>query len=502
VIEDARQIEEGRRLDCDVCIIGGGAAGLTIARELMRTRHRVLVLESGGLEADERNQALYEGSNLGRSYYPLHTSRTRAFGGTTQCWSGMCVPLQPIDFEERDWVPHSGWPLSRADLDPYYRRAHEVLGLGPYDYDPESWQDADRRPFALRGPLVTSVFQADPPLRMGTTWRAPIEAAENVRVLLHANATNLVLGTGARTLDAVEVHCLDGPAFRVRALRTVLATGGIENARILLASNGVEPAGVGNRHDRVGRFFMEHPHTPGESALVPSPHLPPHGFYARHEVGDHRVWGRFHAPDEVLRRERILSFSILLFERIPKPRYPLIEAVREVIADTDALPGRGPSASGDVGEGDTRLFSLGTPSEQAPNPESRVTLDSSRDELGMRRAQLRWVLSPIDKRTIRRAHELFALSVGRAGLGRVKVTLTTDEQWPEQTNGGRHHMGTTRMSDDPRRGVVDAHGYVHGVDNLLVAGSSVFPTAGAANPTLTIVALALRMSDHLREVLS
>ena len=201
--------------------------------------------------------------------------------------------------------------------------------------------------------------------------------------------------------------------------------------------------------------------------------------------------GYLTVSDAVQREEQLLGFCSFLAEEAPLPDFE--GALADVVRQMDA-PQEDPAR---------RAIFFMNELEQAPNPASRVRLIEQRDALGMPRVQLEWRLSGLDKRSIRRAHELLARELGRAGLGRLQLMLSEDEhRWPPELGGGRHHMGTTRMHRDPARGVVDPDCRVHGVGNLYVAGSSVFPTVGAANPTLTIVALALRLADHLVEQLA
>ncbi|MFN3201656.1 MAG: FAD-dependent oxidoreductase [Bradymonadia bacterium] len=505
MIQDARELSEGALVEADLCIIGGGAAGMSIARQFLdQSALKVVLLESGGLKKDPKSHALNQGEVVGRNYFKLEDSRSRYFGGSTNCWAGLCLPLQAVDFEKRDYLPHSGWPITRADLDPFYARAQGLLDLGRYEYRSKPWGAGKRLPLDLsKGPLESAIFQMSRPTRMGTAWRDLFKTSESVRVLLHANVTRLGLAAGGGALEELDVKVIDGPGFKVKARHYVLATGGLENPRIMLASKDVNPKGVGNDNDLVGRFFMEHPHTDGEGVLVASPHLRDWGFYKVHRARGARIWGMFQAPDALIKKEKMLNFSMVLFPYKPrgkKPAHPLTEAVAQAVAETDTLLDEPPPAPPKDGP---LLLTLGTPSEQAPNPDSRVTLSDEKDPLGMPRIALDWRMSDIDKRSIKRAHELMALTVARAGLGRMKVTLDDDEKsWPKQMHGGWHHMGTTRMASDSKSGVVDQHCTVHGVENLSIAGSSVFTTGGAANPTLTIVALALKLADHLKGKLS
>jgi choline dehydrogenase-like flavoprotein len=494
MFQDARQLESGARIETDLCIVGAGAAGVAIARELVGSEVDVCVLESGGLEPDVETQSLYEGVSAGRDY-DLVGSRMRFFGGSTNHWEGACRPLDPIDFETRQAVPRSGWPLERAHLAPYYARAHRLLGLGPADYDGALWLDDEHHPWPLDGGFVPTIFQRNP-VRMGQVYRQELADARNVRVLLRANAVEIALRRSGRGLEAIRCRCLGGPAFSVKAKRYVLACGGIENARLLLASNAIPPSGVGNGHGLVGRFFMEHPHVHEEAVLLASPALPDISFYRLHPSNGTNVRGFLQTTRQLLEREGILNFLVTPWRSHEKGwkrqlrRSALVVSLHRAIAETDAAAAPQRARP--------RLLAFSVRTEQAPNPQSRVTLDAERDALGVPRSRLDWQLQAIDLRTLRRSLELTAAAVGAAQLGRVRLSLEPGDTWPESMEFASHHIGTTRMHHDPARGVVDAHCRVHDVPDLFVAGSSVFPTAGASNPTLTIVALALRLADHLR----
>jgi choline dehydrogenase-like flavoprotein len=527
---DARSLPADTRLEADVCIVGAGAAGITLARALAGRGREVLLVESGGLVPDLETQSLYAGESVGQPYFPLEACRLRFFGGTTNHWAGYARPLDRFDFEERPWIPESGWPFDADELAPYYAAAVPVLELAPGRYDAAFWSQASGLPTLPLAPEVfeSRVFLRSPPTRFGTAYRADLERAASLRVLLHANAVGIETEEDGAFVGALAIATLTGLRLRVRARHVVLAAGGIENARLLLASRpSGHPRGVGNAHDLVGRFFMEHPHLisafflpadPGEEAA----------FYRTQRTEEGRFEGTLNLHEGVLRRERLGAVSITL---VPAPR----RDARDLEAET--APGmaslryllrtlRRRELPEDLGRHVGRVLrdldrvaraawgrrlEDGAPgtmhkvffrAEQVPNPESRVTLAEARDALGMPRTRLAWRLTELDLRTLRRGHELLAREVGRAGLGRLFVPPDDpDRSWTRDLFGGNHHMGTTRMHPDPRRGVVDAHGRVHGVTNLWVAGSSVFPTSGYANPTLTIVALALRLADRLQAAL-
>src|ERR1017187_2119639 len=141
--KDARTSINGTLIEGDICIVGAGAAGISMALEWINTPYKVILLEGGGFEYDEKVQELFDGKTTGQRYYPLKSSRLHYFGGTTGHWAGFCSTFDHIDFNKRDWVPLSGWPISRNDLDPFYARAQKNLELGPYDYSVKYWQKTD-----------------------------------------------------------------------------------------------------------------------------------------------------------------------------------------------------------------------------------------------------------------------------------------------------------------------------------------------------------------------
>lgn len=484
---DARRIDDGSELAADVCVVGGGAAGITIARELSRSSSlEVMLLESGGLQFDAGTQALYEGESAGRDreYFDLDACRLRYFGGTTNHWAGWCRPLDELDFDEREGIPHSGWPLRRADLDPFYRDAVPICQLPTSTFEAGDWaRMTGTRPVPPTRDVGSAVFQVSPPTRFGEAYRPELERSRTVRVLLHANVVRVQLAEGGQVVRSARVATLSGTGFSVRARLFVLATGAVENARLLLASNDVRREGIGNEHDLVGRFFADHPHV-----LVGAIQFPrkSRSFYAQHpSTGRPRAEGVLVTSDRFTRSEHLLRCCLV---RVPPPPQP-IPLGTQIRAAARDLTGT------DLG----LLRALQVRVEQAPNPDSRVLLTRERDALGMPRVKLDWRLTQLERRTASRSLQVLSAAVGAAGAGRVfdRTQVDPDLMW-FQAHGGSHHMGTVRMARDARHGVVDANCRVHSVSNLYVAGSAVFPTTGYANPTFTIVALALRLAAHLR----
>jgi choline dehydrogenase-like flavoprotein len=402
----------------------------------------------------------------------------------------MCRPLDPIDFRAREWIPHSGWPIDRDHLMPFYQRAQRLCGLGPFAYEGEDWASPEEPELPLDpARVVTRCFQLAP-TRFGTLYRDDVLKAPNVTTFLHANAVEFEANEAARRAERVRVATLDGGQAFFRARRFVLAAGGLENPRLLLASRRAQEVGLGNGHDLVGRFFMEHPHVFGGMLLVADAGTNL-ALYQRRARGAFETMGCFGFPGALLERERMTN--VVTWVTRPEEPQEIERALAPVTREIDA------ARRNAGGEPATSLFVFDNECEQAPNPESRVSLGPERDALGMPQLRVAWRLSDGDKRSLLKAHAVLAQEIGRAGVGRMRLTMSRDAEWPPWLRGGNHHMGTTRMADDPRHGVVDANCRVHGIENLFVAGSSVFPTGGASNPTLTLVALALRLADQLKE---
>ena len=368
------------------------------------------------------------------------------------------------------------------------------------------------RPIAFHGERIRSAtYHVSSSPRFGERYRDEIERAPGITAYLGANAVDLETPSTPNEVRSVRVACLSGSGFRVKARAVVLAAGGIENARLLLLANTVVPAGLGNAHDQVGRYFMEHLYLDRAASLLARRGRVSDFYTAGHWSGGRQIRGILGLSAELQRRERLTNFCAVLDD----------ESLREAVASCRQLLARRAGALGYVGntiagvgaavaaragiggpEPWTQRYLVKNVMEQAPNPESRVVLGADRDRLGCRRVELHWRMTALDKHTVHRAHELLGEELRRAGVGRLRSALgRVGDPWPPDLRGARHHMGTTRMHSDPRHGVVDADSRVHGVANLYVVGSSVFPTSGAANPTLTIVALALRLADHLKRVL-
>ena len=529
-------------VEVDLCIIGAGPAGISIARTFIGTSTSVCVVESGGLDAEQVNQELYEGTSIGAVAFDPTISRMRIFGGTGKQWGGGCIPLSTLDLGQRDWVPHSGWPLSYAELEPYYARARTFCRIDSHDFADGSFLTRPARPpvpFDSRK-LVNQIFVSNP-VRFGETYAPELKRAENIKVLLHANLLELQPSPCGSFVRQARIRSLGGHDGVVRARHYVLACGGIENARLLLLSNSVAPNGLGNDRDLVGRFFMDHP--TGKLGTLQA--NAPHRLTRPYDRSRGNVFPEICLSDEAVGAHRVLSGRIrpvAVEGPVPKgiqAMRGLRAALRPPVQDessamqerlwaamkytpnngTTVAPSKGVGRLAlqlGLGVGDIAMAMgqklTGKPTvksdhvdlmgyfEQAPNPDSRITLGNKLDALGQRKICVDWRLTSLDWHTYRTAAMIFGTELARvcAGQFQLEPWLNEGDGAMPQISGTAHHLGTTRMSDDPHKGVVDRQCRVHGVDNLYVAGSSVFPTGGWAFPTFSIVALSLRLADHLQ----
>lgn len=505
----------------EVCVIGAGAAGIGVARRLLAHGHSVTLLESGGLDYEAKTADLGAGRNVGEPYYDLEDSRLRFFGGTTAIWGGRCAELDPIDFERRDWVPHSGWPVSRETLEPYYREAWRALGF-PQGPDTAGAMKAAGVPLPDLDParLALGTWQFDERFNRFTFDAcADLRAHPRCTIVTHATVTGIEANEGG-AVTHVEARSLTGRTLRIHARYFVLAAGGLENPRLLLANR------LGNDRDLVGRFFMEHPHARG-GRVVEGDAWALLGAFARpHRVGGRKV-AALVTPSAVRQAERrVLNSSMIVAGRQPADARQFIgmraySGLKHKTAPTRA--GRSlwmltKRAASFVQERADPLrpwllhkagrldLALLVRAEQAPNPDSRVLLDTETDALGIPRIKLDWRLTELDIESVAVLVADFGHELERLGMGRVETAewllgsgrrWTTDPLISSHPIGGYHHIGTTRMGESPAEGVCDAEGRVHGLANLYVAGSSLFPTSGWANPTLTIIALAMRTGDTI-----
>ena len=522
MILDGQQGLGHEPLRYDLCIVGAGAAGITLALELEGTGLRVCLLEAGGPGYEAETQRLLEGEVVGQPYPMLRDTLVGALGGSTIVWAGWCRPLEALDLERRDWCGAAGWPFGLDELRPWYARAHEICGLAAFEYAPERWAHVLGPPGMLPDDpaFANEIFHVQIQ-DFGRRYRERLERSTAIDLLLHAPVTRLRLEGSACT--AVEIRTLGGADLAIRADRFVLAAGGIENPRLLLVS-AADPAGApGNAGGLVGRYFADHAFVdPGTLVLREPASL---GFYHGHSVdsapGAASVRGALSLRREVVERERLMNAAWWFHPRYEAHRVFATEEVKAFLQLWNKFQRRGvPGAVWPyarqaaraphrvaaamarkllVRQGAARRWRMRASFEIAFRHDNRVTLSDARDRLGRPKVRIDWQVAESDIENMRRVTQLFDQAVRQAGVGHLERAFPDDSAaWRRTLEAGKHHMGTTRMHAASRHGVVDEHGRVHGTTNLFVTGSSVFPSGGYANPTLTIVALAARLGDHLK----
>ncbi len=556
---DSRQLLANVIIESDVCIVGTGPAGMTLARELIGQDFQVCLLESGDVEFNQETQNLCIGETIGDDFKTLYETRHRQFGGLANEWgvdigrkqTGLRhAPLDEVDFEQRSGVPYSGWPFPKAHLDPFYQRAQTVCKLSNLMYEADVWEDASSPRLPLDpGVVTTGVFQFSPKDAFLDEYRQEICNSPNITTYLNANVVEIETDETAQQVTRVRVACLQGNRFWVKAKIFILATGGIENARLLLMSNKVQQTGLGNQNDVVGRFFMDHPQV-RSGLLIPIDQniFNQTALYDLRTVHNVAVMGKFTVAEETLRREQLLNISVMMFPRIPdfhkqpellndqefktpgkdslkvlvaalhRRQFPpnLLKHLGTILGDIRGLlnyaqylrmkplfPSHVRGGWSNLANKDQKFttFEVFHQTEQAPHPDNRVTLSDKLDQLGCPQTQLHWYWTATDVASIRKSQTILAAEFARAGIGKLQVELNGN--LPQMLHSSsHHHMGTTRMHNDPRQGVVDANCQVYGISNLFITGSSVFPTGGYANPTLTIIALAIRLADRIKEQMS
>jgi choline dehydrogenase-like flavoprotein len=535
-------------VEADVCIVGAGPVGITLARRLLGLGLVTCLVESGGEQPSRAADELARGTSLGEPVHAPEENTRRAFGGASHAWdirTGLPVPhvrympFDEEDFEAHPWLPNSGWPFSRASLASYYAQAQEACGIGPFEGAVDRWEEPGATRLALETHGIrTAICQFGPSDVFHNRHREELRRAERsgqLRLLLHAAALCLQPAENGTTVREILCARPDASRLRVRARAFVLACGGFENPRLLLLSQDAGPAGLGNAHDVVGRYFHDHP-------LVFAGEFQPAdaGLFARAALYDIRVvrgvpaMGYLALTPEARRRLQSFSLATFLFPR-PEPRAThALEALRDGIrmaqghgpmpigplkaaklfarrpgvtlrGAAEALRGQPVLSGFKAGgwsrqrppAGGWRSFHLWQQVEQSPDPANRVVLGTARDRFGRPLPAVLWRWSTEDDARVARTQNLLAEALRAARLGRLDPVRQDGRTALAYPAGAHHPMGATRMHADPRFGVVDADCRVHGVANLFIAGTSVLPTGGSANPTLTAIALALRLADHL-----
>jgi choline dehydrogenase-like flavoprotein len=533
----------------DLCIIGGGPAGLILARELIGTGLSLCLVESGAAVPSPDSEALAKGAVEGEEIHPPEETTRRAFGGAAHAWdirTGLPgnrvrhMRMDGVDFEPQPWLPLPGWPFGAEELAPYYPQAEALCGLLPFGDDPAPWEEPPARRLPLDpAAFETAMCQFGAADLFHTVYPAELRRAERdgaLRLLLQTTVRRLLPAPEGGAIGQVLCARLDGSRFTIAARCFVLAAGGVQNARLLLLSQPGIP-GLGGA--MAGRGYHDHPLifggllTPGDPGLFAAAAL-----YDIRGVREVPAMGYLNLTTALRREAGLSGVATFLFPR-PEPRAThALEALRDglgALRGTRRMPigpatvarlfarrpgtvlrgaleaARGRPVLAGFKEGGWsrqpapgggwRSFHLWHQVEQSADPANGVMLGEARDRFGDPLPVLHWRWGAADDTRVARAQDLLARAIEAAGLGRFDILRQGGRTALAFPAGAHHVLGTTRMADDPRHGVVDADGRVHGMSNLHVAGGSIFPTGGAANPTLTIVALALRQARYLREAL-
>jgi len=561
VILDASALAGSVPPKADVVVIGSGPAGIVVALEMARSGAEVLVIESGLQSFSERIQKLADASNYDRDLHaPMSMTTRRQVGGTSTIWGGRCVPYDPIDFDSRTYIDNSKWPISYDELLPYYGRACTWMDCGRPIFDATEVPHLAKTlvPGLVDGDVRSTTLERwSLPTNFGHEYRLQLQNSRNIRLVTGLTCTEIVRTPSESRVDHLECRTLDGDDVKIRGGHYVLAAGGLESTRLLLASSGPDGAALGNHSDHLGRWYMSHLEgvianvrftTPPRQTLFDYERDVDEVFVRRrlsfsrefqHERQLPNVVAWLANPDlaDPKHASGILSFVYLALssplgkylapdaqrlslkgERIPGSPYgeaeqgPVSEHLKNIIRQPFAtarfmfsfgirrfLPRR--KSPGFFVYSPENVYPLQYHGEHRPHRESRVTLADDRDELGMAKLRIDIRFSEEDVNGVIAAHQCWDEYLRRTGCGRVEY-LHDDlaDAIRTRAGGGFHQIGTTRMSTNPDDGVVDADLAVHGVENLFVVSSSTFVTSGQANSTLLIVMLAVRLADHLREL--
>lgn len=465
---NAGPVVEGRPFD--VCIVGAGPAGITLAMALARHNKRVALCEAGGFDLTQESQSCYRGDVVGDPYFPLDAARLRYFGGTSGHWGGWCHSLDPVVFEAKGRAsPLAHWPIKKRDLDPYLAPACVMVEVKP--------PAADRILSNQAG--IRETFFSYSSTRFGSRYRKEIIDSRAIELFLNANLTKVRARDGR--VDSCEFRSYSGNTVNISAQNVVFAMGGIENSRQLLWHNIQNSGKLFAPSLPVGRYWMEHPHYSLGEALVDFKRSRERRFMSL-VAGEQLALGVLNCglrlePASHGRMKRLIKEMVCVA--------PELGERAAALADRNLLCG----------------IKLRAAWEQEPVFGNHIALSpTKRDRFGVPLSMLYWRKGPLERKTIRSTVLQYNKYLNLRRFGRLKVddwVVGRGDYPTDDELGGFHHMGGARMAESPVHGVVDRNCRVFGTKNLYVAGSAVFPAGGASNPTLTIVQLSLRMADHL-----
>lgn len=490
VIEELDGLPEGARPTVDVLIVGAGAAGIAMAQDFAKRGVSVLVVEAGGRTPESYDRSMYEAEITGRPYSATWT-RFRALGGSTRVWAGWCRPLDPWVFTRRSWVGDAAWPFRAKELNPWYRRASRLLSLGDYQWDgvaisssvgEGSLKDVPGALTRLRSPAWRFMPH---PRDFAIAFEGFLNGAKS-RVLVDAAVVGFAVERNR--VRSATVQSPRGRRVNIRFDHVVLAAGGIENVRLLweIEHRLARWNRTINRSQWLGRGWQEHPHVPiGVGVFSQDALEGPLWLHAGlRDVGGVEAVAGFSFPTSVLKAERMAGFSATISDWYFGSDTPYVAGVQA------AVRASGGSAA------QARVVYARTESRVVR--ESRITLSPEKDRMGRKLPRLDWRIAPEDLLDLKRGARRLATAMAELNLG-VMHENADEERVNANLAGGSHHIGGARMGARASDGVTNSYGAVFGLPNVHVTGSATFPTGGFANPTLTILALALRQSRNLAE---
>ena len=461
----------------DFCVVGSGPAGMTVAIELARNGRSVILLEGGGVNASTESQELYKGEVIGDHYVDLDIARLRYLGGTSGHWGGWTMPQTELSFKKKPGFEDAHWPIEKKDLDPFLDKALSILEVSRPSSDVLLDREFGIKEFSISLSRV----------RFGLKFRDELSSSKNITCVTNANLTGLKTN-GQHVVSATATN-FAGQSTSIKAKHFVLALGGIENSRMLLWCNHQLNGKLVDSHSPLGRYWMEHPGYKVGHALVDLK-IPKTDYYIPHLL--------LRYTEEVIKKLSILECDVVL-EEIPA------EDTKGLLRDLICVAPRiGEWAASLAGKNIVCGVSLIASWEQEPLWSNHVKLsETSRDRFGIPRVELHWKKTDRDRTTLQKVLTHFNEYLMARNRGRIKLEewVFGKDGYPAKGDDGisYHHMGGTRMAQSAEKGVVDSNCRVFGQDNLYIAGSSVFPNGGQANPTLTIVQLSLRLANHLRQ---
>jgi choline dehydrogenase-like flavoprotein len=515
MFKDLNDLSLNKVLSCDLCIIGSGPAGISVGKKLLGSNTKVIILESGGIDPSVAYNELNKGGNSGPRFLSLDASRMRCFGGASRIWAGVCAPFSKEDFKKKSYVPLSGWPIIKEDLDLYYKEAAKMLGIS---YDSFDHSNSVNNSFSgLSFPelssknsfLSTSIRQtSDSSNRnFGGKYKKLFSDSNNVDVLFHSTVTKLNVSKNGKKIIGIEAQDLSNKKCTINAKKYVLAAGALENPRLLLHANDFFKNGIGNESGFVGSCFMSHPGIPRVAEIFKTSK----GDCIEEKSYSSDLIYQFASSTSEQFNNQILNHG---FDMKPYTDLANLSTYysgrlktdyKKLLKYFDFKQSVDKTFCRLKGKYASNLWDLGVALEQEPTHRSRLTLNPfSKDFFGVPLINMFWdEISEREKMTVDRSVKLLARELGKTNSGRVKFTedFLSGKAFQEQ-DSVNHHIGTTRMARSIDRGVVDKNCKVFSISNLYIAGSSVFPTSSIVNPTYTIIALGLRLGDHLKNISS